>query len=95
MFLETIPQGARVKRNNTVYLLVGTRGAGKTTYAEALVANDQNFQIVSRDEILVRLFGSEHRDPYSGGIQWGMQVMSRIVRRKLATQNNLRLIFDR
>ncbi len=81
-------------KNNTVYLLVGTRGAGKSHYAQKIVENQTAFSIVSRDEILIRLFGSTHTDPYSGAQYIAMMVMDRLLRRKLNTQQNLRLILD-
>lgn len=54
-------------KQNTIYLLVGQRGAGKSHYANRLKEQQPELIPISRDEILVRLFGSTSLCPYSGG----------------------------
>lgn len=81
-------------RNNTVYLLVGQRGSGKSEYAQRLIGNRSGISLVSRDEILIRLFGSTHTNPYTGGQYIAESVMNRLLRFKLSTQTGLRLILD-
>ncbi len=79
--------------NNEVYLLVGPRGSGKSTYTKQFDGLNDTF-VISRDEILIRLFGSTHLDSYSGGHQHGDEVMNRLLRRKLSTQNGVKIILD-
>ncbi len=79
---------------NTVFLLVGQRGSGKSHYAKRLVEKQPDVHIVSRDEILVRLYGSVHTDPYIGSHHYAYELMNRIARRKLLHQHGLKLILD-
>ena len=50
-----------------VIMMVGTRGAGKSTFLDKTLACDPSIVGVSRDKILFDLFGSMSVDPYSGG----------------------------
>ena len=68
---------------NTVYLLVGPRGSGKSTYGKKLVAGRQDLTMISRDEILVSQFGSTDISPYSGGHQFAKEEVSRLSRERL------------
>jgi predicted kinase len=54
-------------KKNTTYLLVGQRGAGKSHYASKLKEQHPELVLISRDEILVRLFGSTSLSPYTDG----------------------------
>ena len=81
-------------RNNTVYLLVGQRASGKSSYAKRLIESQPELSLVSRDEILVRLFGSTDTNPYTGEQYIAESVMDRLLRLKLSTQTDLRLILD-
>jgi len=56
-------------------LSVGPRGAGKTTFCKEVVRHRPETALVERDEILIELFGQTCLDPYSGGHQYGEQVM--------------------
>lgn len=77
-----------------VYLLVGQRGSGKSFYAKRLFANQPELSFVSRDEILVRKFGSTGTDPY-GGAQWyALEVMHRLLRSVLRTRPMVKIILD-
>lgn len=80
--------------NNIVYLLVGQRGAGKSVYAEKIVSQQPEVMLVSRDAVLVRLFGSTDSSPYSGQSQYGGAVTKRLLRRVLVTRTNLKIVFD-
>ena len=77
-----------------VYLLVGQRGSGKSFYAKRLLANQPELSHISRDEILVRKFGSTHTNPY-GGAQWYvLKVMHRLLRFVLRTRPVAKIILD-
>ena len=79
---------------NTVYLLVGQRGAGKNVYASKIVSQQPEVVFISRDAVLVRLFGSTDLSPYSGQSGHGCDVTKRLLRRILSTRTNLKIIFD-
>ena len=81
-------------RDNSVYLLVGQRGSGKSEYAKKLLANQPNLSVINRDEILRRICGTEEASIYSGVHDFAFDVMYRLLRFKLSTRKNLRLILD-
>ena len=83
-----------MERNNTVYLLVGQRGSGKSDYAKKIIENQPELSTISRDEILIRLFGSTDTNPYTGEQYFVKNIMDRLLRYKLSTQTELRLILD-
>lgn len=83
-----------MKRQNDVFLLVGQRGSGKSHYGKRLIEADPKLQVISRDEILIRRYGSVHTDPYSGAGYYAYEIMDRLLRRKLATQTRARLLLD-
>lgn len=77
-----------------VYLLVGQRGAGKSSYAKHLLANQPELLLISRDEILVRKFGSTDTNPY-GGAQWyTLEVLHRLLRFVLRTRPMVMIVLD-
>lgn len=78
----------------SVYLLVGQRGSGKSSYAKRLLANQPELSHISRDEILVRKFGSADTNPY-GGAQWYvLEVMHRLLRFVLRTRPMVKIVLD-
>lgn len=77
-----------------VYLLTGPRAAGKSEYSKKLLAAQQDLHLVSRDEIMVRLFGSEHSDPYSGGHFYATEEMYRVLCQNLSAQGKVRIVLD-
>lgn len=83
-----------MEKYNTIYLLVGPRASGKSLYAKQLMKQDPGLQCVSRDEVLMRLFGSVHSDGYSGSPQIAKQIIDRLLRMKLGNSNRLRLLLD-
>lgn len=80
--------------NNTLYLLVGQRGAGKNVYAEKILSRQLEVVLISRDAVLTRLFGSADLSPYDGQKGYGCEVTKRLLRRTLSTRTNLKIIFD-
>ncbi|TSC81496.1 MAG: hypothetical protein G01um101420_968 [Parcubacteria group bacterium Gr01-1014_20] len=77
-----------------VYLLVGQRGSGKSSYAKRLLANQPELLLISRDEILVHKFGSTDTNPY-GGAQWYvLEIMHRFLRFVLRTRPMAKIILD-
>lgn len=80
--------------DNAVYLLVGQRGAGKSVYAEKILSQQPEILTVSRDAVLMRLFGSTDSSPYTGQSEHGGMVARRLLRRILSTRTDIKLIFD-
>lgn len=84
----------KIAARKCVYLLVGQRGAGKSAYAKRLLANQPELLFISRDEILVRKFGSTDTNPY-GGAQWyAIEVLHRLLRFVLRTRPITKIILD-
>ena len=81
-------------KNNNVYLLVGPRGSGKSTYCEKLVANQPELSIVSRDAIMVRHFGSAETSSYVNPSEFIGPCMQRLIRRKISLGKDLKLLLD-
>jgi hypothetical protein len=79
---------------NCIYLLVGQRGAGKTSYAKRLIESQPEFHLMSRDDILVRKFGTADTDPDDGTQEHAAALLLRLVRFKLSTGQADRLILD-
>lgn len=50
-----------------VILPVGPQGSGKSAFCEKAVELDPNIVLISRDKILIELFGTVFLDSYSGG----------------------------
>lgn len=78
----------------TVYLLVGQRGSGKSSYGKKLMDQYPDLKAISRDEILIRLLGSVNTDPYSGGIYFAYEIMYKLISRRLKDPFTTKLILD-
>ncbi len=83
-----------MENNNVVFLLVGPRGSGKSEYLKKILADQVGISPISRDEILMRLFGSVHLGLYEQSFSIVIAVLLRLLRRKLSTQTNLKLVLD-
>ena len=68
----------------TVFLTSGPRGSGKSTYIETARVCYPEITIISRDEILLSLFGKTALDPYVGGHQYVFEVLFQRVEECLA-----------
>lgn len=49
-----------------VALTVGPRGSGKSSFCKGFIRSHPSVSLVSRDEILIELFGSTSLNPYAG-----------------------------
>ncbi len=72
---------------------VGTRGAGKSSFCEKAIAFDPSIVKVSRDEILLEMFGSTYRDPYVGNHGPAYDKMWRAVKKHLKASES-KMILD-
>lgn len=84
-----------MKNGNTIYVLIGQRGSGKSTYGKRLTERYPNLQVISRDEILTRVYGSTSVNPYSGVFFYVFDVIERLIRRKFASAPGARILLDR
>jgi predicted kinase len=80
--------------DKTVYLLVGPRGSGKSNYCDRMVSRQQDLAVVSRDAIMLQLFGSVHSNKYEGGHEYAFGVMQERLRTLLSAENGIRLVLD-
>jgi len=83
-----------LKKEKIVFLLIGQRGSGKSHYGRRLVEACPEIKAISRDEIIIRRFGSIHNDPYTGAVYYAYEIMDRLLRRKLTTQTEVKLLLD-
>jgi predicted kinase len=80
--------------DKTVYLLVGPRASGKSNYCDGLVAHQRDLVVVSRDAIMLQLFGSVHSNKYEGGHERAFEVMQEQLRTMLSAEGSIRLLLD-
>ena len=79
---------------NTVYLLVGPRGSGKSQYTKGLIERNPSFSIISRDEILISEFGSTDTNPYTGAQHYAQEILNQLLREKLSQEMGIKIILD-
>lgn len=77
-----------------VFLTVGPRAAGKSSFCRQAIERDPSLGFVSRDDILVGIFGKTMLDPYSGGHGYAEEVLWKTVERSLGTAPDVRLLLD-
>ncbi len=70
-----------------VILTIGPQGAGKSTFCKAFLKLNPNFQLISRDKILIELFGTTWLDGYSGGHYHAYVVMLERLQEALKPKN--------
>lgn len=76
-----------------VILTVGPRASGKSEFCEKVVKVDPTIVLVSRDKLLIELFGSTSLDPYTGGHYYAHEQLWKAVEEKLKS-DGLRMILD-
>lgn len=76
-----------------VIVTVGTRASGKSSFCQRVIAADPSIVYISRDNILIELFGRTSLDPYSGGHFYAYEKMWEVVKEKLI-QEEVRIILD-
>ncbi len=77
-----------------IILTIGPQYAGKSTFCEKIVALDPSIQFVSRDRILIDLFGTVWLDPYTGGHHAAYEKMWRLIRTLLKNNPDCLLLLD-
>ncbi|MDO8728399.1 MAG: AAA family ATPase [bacterium] len=77
-----------------VIVTVGPRASGKSSFCEKACALDPAIVWVSRDKVLIELFGKTSLDPYTGGHEYALERMWNIVEEKLQLASNITMILD-
>ncbi len=62
-----------------VFLTVGPRGAGKSMFCEKALELDPELVLISRDKILIELFGTTGLSPYTNDHVIGWKKMEKVV----------------
>lgn len=75
-------------------LTVGPQGSGKSCFCEKAVALDPGLSLISRDKILLELFGSVFLDAYSGGHYHAYGVMWERVKEQVEATSDSRIVLD-
>lgn len=77
-----------------VIIPVGPQGSGKSFFCEKAVKADPNLVLISRDKILIELFGGVFLSPYSGEHFHAYDMMWRKVREQIRNTPEYRVILD-
>jgi predicted kinase len=76
-----------------VILSSGPRGAGKSTYLNLVKQRHPEILFLSRDEILIELFGATSLDPYTGGHWYAAKILEERLQQNLSATDFV-LIYD-
>jgi len=78
-----------------VILTSGPRGAGKSTYANSFLERNPWVKGISRDELLIELFGKTSLSPYTGGHEYAYEIFFERIEKILNNSKaNLDLVVD-
>lgn len=77
-----------------VVLTSGPRGAGKSTYINNYVKQNPETIILSRDELLIELFGQTALSPYDGSHEYARQLFSDKIKKTIESNEHPNLIVD-
>ena len=88
------PNSDTIKMKNII-LTSGPRGAGKSTYVKHFVEQNQEMEYLSRDDLLIELFGKTSLDSYTGGHQYAYELFSKKIKEVVeSSKSNFNLIVD-
>lgn len=73
-------------------LTVGPQGSGKSTFCEKVIAANPHVQLVSRDKILIEMFGTFRFDGYSGQYKEGWEELWKRVKTALRKDDALVIV---
>jgi predicted kinase len=76
------------------FLTIGPIGSGKSTFCNEVAKKEPGFVLVSRDAILIEMFGTVWLDSYTGGHFEAYERMWKEVEKHLATAGSLAVILD-
>lgn len=78
----------------TVILTSGPRGSGKSTYMELVQKIHPEVKIISRDKLLMEIFGKTSLNPYAGEHEYAREIFMNKLKNILAENGNFKLIVD-
>ncbi len=77
------------------YVTIGPQGSGKTTFCKKIVKGMPSVHYVSRDKILMQMFGSVYTNPYDGSYEYAIHSMWKKIKNILnKNKKECRLILD-
>lgn len=79
---------------NIVYLTSGPRGSGKSTFINKVLTDSPNTVLISRDSVLVELFGQTSLSPYDGGHSFAQKVVFERIEECLKSNDNAKIMLD-
>ncbi len=77
-----------------VILTVGPRGSGKSYFCKKAIELDPSIIYISRDELLIKLFGNTSLDPYTGYHLYAEEKLWEIIENTIGSSYELTLILD-
>lgn len=77
-----------------VILTVGPRASGKSEFCQKAIQIDPSITLVSRDELLIKLFGTTSLNPYAGDHYLAEAEMWKIVEKRLKFGSELKILLD-
>ncbi len=75
-------------------LTVGPRASGKSEFCRKAILVDPSISLVSRDELLIELFGATSLDPYTGDHYLAEKQMWKVVEERLKSGSHSKTILD-
>lgn len=78
----------------TVILTSGPRGSGKSTFVDLVQKAHPDIKFMSRDKLLMEIFGKTGLDPYLGEHEYAKKVFQDKLKNVLAEKGNFKLIVD-
>lgn len=78
-----------------VFLTSGPRGSGKSMYVKEVKERYPEIIVISRDEILLSLFGETSLNPYEGGHMYVLDVLFKELKKHLSLNSpNQKILLD-
>ncbi|MBT6734981.1 AAA family ATPase [Candidatus Woesearchaeota archaeon] len=77
-----------------IILTSGPRGAGKSTYVRNFLEKNPRVKGISRDDLLIELFGKTSLNPYTGGHEYAYRIFFNRIKNSLNNASDLDLIVD-
>lgn len=73
---------------------VGPRGSGKSNFCEMAVSLNPALVLISRDKVIVELFGTTSLNPYAGEHEYASEKMWGFVKELLQSSHDITIILD-
>ena len=83
-----------MKNGSTIFLLVGQRGAGKTTFAQKVVQVQPEISFINRDEICENLYNTTYFDPYWHSPKRPTQLIEKLLVERVSNEPECKIILE-